>query len=166
MGMQKYIPTPEEIASLVKAREAGASVKTIREAMELKNTNASLIEANQELARMAASRGTMGTQERRNIFDALLRKHGLEPAEELILMLKDESHPFYIKDTGMRVQMLEELMQYRMPKLRSVEVTEKHEMEINVTILRIGEDGSLRQEPVSRAPAPVVDVTTFKEEGK
>ena len=128
--------------------------------------NARLAAQNERLAaqnRAIAQRGVITAADRRQIFDNLLEKYGVEPAEELLKMLADPADPHYVNDIEMRAKLWQDLMQYRMPKLKSIEVSGQVEHKVNVVIVRYGEDGSVRQEKLTEARrAPVLDVKTEK----
>ena len=146
----KNAPSPEQIRQVMQARAQGLPVANLAEAMVMREKVDGLEKRNAELAGLVHNRGAMTNSDRRNILDAVLKKYEMEPAEELVKMLKDPADPHFITDTDTRVRVLQDLMQYRMPRLKAVEVTEKHEMELNITILRIGEDGSTKNEPLPK----------------
>lgn len=112
-------------------------------------------------------------QERRQKLDDLLAKHGVEPAEELLKMAMQtrrdaNGNEIPVLSARERKDIWTELMSYRMPKLKSVQLEGKLDTNINITIIRYGEDGKVQAEtkaPVAiDVPAEVVAADAGKEE--
>lgn len=101
-------------------------------------------------------------QDRRQILDEILQKYGAEPAEELLKMAmatrtNQHGEEVPMLSTKERVDIWKELLSYRMPKLKAVQLEGKIDTNINITIVRYGEDGKVQSEP-GVVPKPIVDV--------
>lgn len=101
-------------------------------------------------------RKRMTPQDMRDALNGLFATYNFSPAEELVLMLKDPSHPYYIMDAGMRVAVLKELNSYVMPKLKSTEITGEVKHKHTIVIKRFGADGGHTIE--APAPPPALEV--------
>lgn len=104
-------------------------------------------------------RKRMTPQDMRDALNGLFDQYNFSPAEELVMMLKNPSHPFYIQDAGTRVRVLQDLNSYVMPKLKSTEIKGEVEHKHTITILRIGEDGTRKKEELAARP---IEVPTIK----
>lgn len=88
----------------------------------------------------------------REKFDELLKKHNLDPAEELILLVKKGN-----LDTDQQIKVLSELNAYRMPKLKAVEVKQDIDVSISVVIRRFGEEAPPKEKPIIINQEPVTN---------
>jgi hypothetical protein len=103
---------------------------------------------------------SLSVADRRKIFDDLLEKHGVEPAEELLRMatatrVNQEGQEIPVLDTATRIDIWKELLSYRMPKLKAVQLEGKVDTNINITIVRYGDDGTVRREKTIQDKAPI-----------
>lgn len=117
-------------------------------------------------AQIVAAKARTSPAELRQAMLSLFSRYDFSPAEELILMLKDEANPHYVRDVSLRVKILCEVQQYVMPKLKSTEIHGEVEHNHTIKILRIGPDGGAKVEDML-APRRVttIDVEPIKEIG-
>ena len=87
-------------------------------------------------------------EEGRALLQAAIDKHGVEPVDELLKMAtaQDEAGE-YLLTTNLRVKILLELAEYRIPKVKTSEVHHDHEHNFNVRIHSFDGNG------------PAIDVT-------
>lgn len=138
-----HILSADELAAIRERKAAGqAPVSPIQE-VQLRNRIEDLEVALEEANAKLQNRATLPAELRKSL-DALLEAYDVEPAEELIklaLKRKPGIEPgtegeFVLSNTE-RKFIWETLLQYRMPKLKSVENsgTVKHEHTIKVVML-------------------------------
>lgn len=99
-------------------------------------------------------RKRMSPDDLRDALNGLFATYNFSPAEEMVMMIKDPSHPYYVSDPGMRLKILSELQSYVMPKLKSTEVKGTVDHKHTIVIKRFGADGV-----VSTEKAPVLEKT-------
>ena len=92
----------------------------------------------------------------RGMLDAVIKKHACEPADELLRMVTeqtqvldrqgnpaftDDGQPMlrYVLDAELRSTILLKLMEFRMPKLRGMEINGKMDVNHQVVIVRFGD---------------------------
>jgi hypothetical protein len=152
--MQRMIPSPEEIAARMMAREAGVDLADPGSVGELQRK----VEALDRRVRRARS-----AKELREALDVLFEKYDFNPARELIeivaglrdaeLTCRDQQGNLLVtRATELRVRILQDLLGYATPKLKSVEVTGAIEHNHNISVVRYGEDGSVRKERTRAIP--------------
>jgi hypothetical protein len=107
---------------------------------------------------MAKGNVTLTSSARRGILDALLTKYGVEPAEEILKMLCEPTNANYIVDPLLRLETWQRLMEYRTPKLKSVEHEGGGDVNYNITVIRYGEDGKAIQDKGAERNVTPVDV--------
>jgi hypothetical protein len=82
----------------------------------------------------------MTPQERHKTLDEIVRKYGIEPAEELIRMCAERAeNGAYILSPDQRIKILTELQQYRMPKLKSIEMQGTVDHTLTVVVKKFGD---------------------------
>lgn len=139
-----------------KSLRAEVVAKNAREAMTRAMTAERRVEI---LSAKVEMRGRETPHELRAKLQDLFAKYDFSPAEELVEMVKNPSHPFYVLDAALRVRILSELQAYVMPKLRSTEIQGKVEHGHHITILRIGDDGSQVREALAKTTtSQILDV--------
>lgn len=112
-------------------------------------------------AKMALEvRKRMSPEDLRAAVYGLFEAYNFSPLEEIILMLKDPSNPFFITCPKLRASVLFDLNSYMMPKLKTVESNHKHDHTHTVIIKRYGDDGVVTRE---KKPALEVPVTVKRE---
>jgi hypothetical protein len=162
--MKNRIPSAAEIAALIEAKNAGGIVKNgvLVDTAKLVGENLALSMANKKLeaAYNAEQEGkvSMTAKDRRGLFDALLLKYGVEPAEEILKMMTDRNNPHYISDPQTRLDTWQKLMEYRTPKLKSVEHEGASDNIYNVVVIRYGDDGKAVQEKAPERNVTPVEV--------
>jgi hypothetical protein len=137
---QQRVPSPEEIRLLILRRENGGQEIAVDrlEALEKK----------------VAQRGRKSPAELRDALELLMQKFDMQPAEELVKMametreLEDGSKVWALAPE-LRARILSDLMQYQMPKLKAVEVSGTVDHNHTIMIVRYGEDGAVRREPIN-----------------
>ena len=135
MAKQRIILSPEELAARRARKEAGLPPTNERDTLVLKTKVAELQEKleRQELA--AATKGPT-TQSLRKDLDKLFSHYDIEPAEELIKIATEKNENGSFKLTSIeRAQIWENLMQYRMPKLRATEKSGKVEHNLTIKVV-------------------------------
>lgn len=95
-------------------------------------------------------------QDLRDALNSLFDTYNFSPAEELVQMCMDPTHPHYVEDLKLRANILMELQSYVMPKLKNTEIHGKVQHQHSITILRIGPDGSQTKEALPTREAEVV----------
>ena len=166
MSRSQRVPSPEEIRLRLAAQEVGraegraAIPDDVRaEANAMNDRVGEIAQTLAKVQEQVANRGRRSPQELREALDLLFQKYGMSPAEELVKIvmerraLPDGGSVFAIS-AELRAKILGDLMQYCVPKLRSVEVQGTVEHSHNITIVRYGEDGTARREQV-RGPVPM-----------
>lgn len=129
------IPSPEQIKAILDARHAGKPIAMLEDINALQKKV-------DKLGREVSKKRT--AKDMREALDLLREKHDFSAAEELIeLAMELRGKPLLL---NLRVKILETLLEYEVPKLKSVEVTGEVEHSHTITIVRYGEDGSIRQE--------------------
>lgn len=185
--MSVKVPSPEEIRELLarKKREAdsvqvriGEQAKkaaeldvAVRERDERLRGQATEIEKlNVELAKLK-DRGKMSVGVMRGKLDELIKRHGCEPADELLRMVMErtpivdgEGRPVldgtgqtmmrWVLPPELRANVLLKLMEFRMPKLRSTETQGQMDVDVRVVVVRFGE---LNRPEERQANARVID---------
>jgi hypothetical protein len=96
-------------------------------------------------------RKRMTPNDLRDALNALFETYNFSPAEEMVQMLRDPNHPYYVIEIPQRLKILSELQSYVMPKLKSTEVTGEVNHKHTIVIKRYGADGSVKTED-----APVI----------
>jgi len=119
---------------------------------ELKAEVARLSGLLQATATTLEKRKRMTPQDMRDALNGLFETYNFSPAEELVQMCMDPAHPFYIEDLKLRVNVLQDLNSYVMPKLKNTEIKSTHEHTHTVVIKRFGDDGVTRMEPFEAPP--------------
>jgi hypothetical protein len=88
--------------------------------------------------------------------DDLFARHGVEPAEELIMMAMErgEDGQHRLSDEQ-RIRVWSELLGYRMPKLRSMEVRGEVDHSLTVIVRKFGEDVIIERDASKSLGAPI-----------
>lgn len=176
------VPTPEQIKQIVRSAhpaerekvaidlhrapvKAAASLaqKVVASATNQVNELSAEVDRLTEQLRAVSiglqNRKRMTPQDLRDALNGLFETYNFSPAEELVMMLKNPSHPHYIQETGMRIKVLSELQSYVMPKLKNTEVTGEVKHKHTIVIKRFGDDNTVTMEelppPVNREAIPV-----------
>lgn len=178
MATHSRIPSPEDIALLLKRRELGVKdTYTPVEASKAEELVDSL--ENKVRALEYKVHGPKTRRSAKELQEAMLllgEKYNFDAAEELIqIAISLKNIPEQLR---LRVHVLQDLMSYTMPKLKSVEITGEVEHNHSVTIVRYGDDGVIKQEKLSNpvnqtnvidivaSPAKEVEAkVTVREEG-
>lgn len=179
------VPTPEQIKQIVRSThpaerqkvainlhqvpvKAAANLaqqvvaKTTNQVNEL---NAEVERLTKQLAEVASGlqiRKRMSPQDLRDALNGLFETYNFSPAEELVMMLKNPAHPYYIQDVGMRTKVLFELQAYVMPKLKSTEITGEVKHKHTIVIKQYGPNKEVTTKefvpPPNRESIPVETV--------
>lgn len=96
-------------------------------------------------------RKRMTPNDLRDALNSMFETYNFSPAEEMVQMLRDPSHPYYVIEIPQRLKILSELQSYVMPKLKSTEVTGEVKHKHTIVIKRYGADGTVKTEE-----APVI----------
>ncbi len=88
--------------------------------------------------------------------EEILRDARLEPMLELVTMVMEtNAEGRHVLTQDQRIKVLLELQQYRMPKLRSMEVRAEVDMTVNVKVVRFGDEANQKN--------PVLEAEVLKE---
>ena len=148
--MGKTVQPPislDEMKRLLKAKAGGAAVLTIDKQEELIARNKDLEAHNKNLLSIQSNRGRLSPAESRFTLEELCRKHGVQPAEELIKMALEnglDGKPMLTSDQ--RIKIWAELLSYQMPKLKAVENHSQVDASLTVVVRRFGGDLSPGEE--------------------
>jgi uncharacterized protein YpuA (DUF1002 family) len=109
-------------------------------------------------------RKRMTPNDLRDALNSMFETYNFSPAEEMVQMLRDPNHPYYVIEIPQRLKILSELQSYVMPKLKSTEVTGEVKHKHTIVIKRYGADGIAKMEeaPVIQAMETrrAIDVTS------
>lgn len=125
------VPTAAEIAEINKKRAKGISPGPPGEVALQRRVK----ELEAQLAVLSAP-GQLTPAELRSNLDDILRKYGVEPAEEVVKLLTPDIHGNFQLGPKDRAALWMELLQYRMPKLRSVEHSGKVDSNLTLVIMK------------------------------
>lgn len=151
--LNKRVPSPEEIAAIVQARAMGIEP----ESLQLREQKLVDLEERTRQLEIQTRRSKRSAKELQEAMYLLMEKHDFSPMEELVqIAISLRGDP---AQQDLRVKILQDLMQYTQPKLKSVEVRGEVDHKHTVVIVRYGEDGRVSQERLSAPGAPqVLDV--------
>jgi hypothetical protein len=137
MANRTRIYSTEELIARREALAAGRPWPPI--AAEHLETRAVVAELEAKLDHHANLRRKLNPAELRKSLEAILEAHGVEPAEELIKMATERNEQGQlILPPGERLRIWSELLQYRMPKLKSTEMSGQIDHTITVVVRKFG----------------------------
>lgn len=167
-----YVPTPEEIIAFQQSKSAQARKESIQEYLANKEgitlpkptdpghsrqmTVVGSISERIEGLEKEVKRKKRSQKELSEAMFLLMEKYDFSPAEEL-MKIATEKRPDgkfrvdmigAVEDPRIRIGILETLLEYTAPKLKSVEMSGLVEHEHTINIIRIGDDGVVRKEPM------------------
>jgi hypothetical protein len=152
----RKVPTVEEIKSLNVQRAAAGAMET----PAICAMRARIKELEFQVKKFNEAPDKLTPIEMRQGLDEILRRHGVEPADEAIKILMDPESNLSDKD---RAQMWLELMQYRMPKLRSVEHSGRIDSSLTLVVMKFGSNEVLSERPLQiDAQTESIDVEVVK----
>lgn len=94
----------------------------------------------QERLAVLESRKKLSPADRHRTLDQICEKYGVEPAEELIKMVMERNDDgTWRLSNDQRIKILSELQQYRMPKLKSIEVQGTVDHTLTVVVKKFGD---------------------------
>lgn len=166
--------TGQEVQESVKKSLAEQSKKAEKAGAETAELEKRLSQLRTQMQGLEV-RSRMSPQDLRAALNGLFETYNFSPAEELVMMLKDPKHPYYIDNVHLRVKVLGDLQSYVMPKLKNTEIQGRVEHAHKITIMRIGDDGVVKKEemrtaiPVEsrvRTEASPIDVVPGEEQVK
>lgn len=169
--MPMTVPTPQEIAEMIRRRDAGLPPK-IALAEDVKaisnqtlNTAGRVAQLEQQLKKKKLSGVELADK-----VQAVFAANKFSAVEELVKLVcqraADGSGVYELDRIGefkTRVHILETLLEYEAPKLKSVEVKGQVEHNHNITIVRFGEDGTISREKPKKAINVVTTVEQLEE---
>lgn len=145
------VMSAEEIAARMEMRKSGINPDSAGETLALRNQ---VRELEAEVMRHR-DKGSISPAELRNDLDSILKRYGVEPIEELLKLLMERGPDGNLLMGVMdRAEVWQNLLQYRMPKLRAVEHTGTVNQQVNIVVMKFG-----TQEVIERRPL-VLDVKT------
>lgn len=159
--VQQTIPSPEDIANFLKNKKEGNSMpipKDVHEAIvgSTVNKQVSALESKLNKAIQTLS-NRKNAKELQEAMFLLFQKHDFSPIEELIAYVIDwrdvpEKEP-------QRIELLTKMLEYTIPKLKSVEVSGEVEHKHTISIVRYGDDGEVKREDVKLSKKEQVNLT-------
>lgn len=149
MPKQKVILSAEELRLRRLKKEQGIPVVTESEVLTLRNKVVALENQLAKRQESLAERGPCPATLRAKL-DTLLEHYNVEPAEQVIkiLMEKDDSGQFVLGPKD-RAELWMDLNQYRMAKLKAVELSGKVDQSITYNVIMFSKDphgGAPREE--------------------
>jgi len=140
------VPSPDEIRAFLSARGGGSQKLIVAGADRISKLE-------QDVRSLVTKGPRRTTAEIQEGLDLIMQKYGMEPAEELVKMVMEkDSVGAWVLTNDQRIKILSDLVQYRMPKLKSVEVAGNVNHKHEIIIVRYGEDGVVRRESRGLAP--------------
>lgn len=154
-----HIMTPEEIRQKWEFERAGRPWPPVQEHKELLNEVAKLREDNKELKHTRKHTPT----ELKKTLDLLFESYGIDPAKELVeLAISTDGNGNFLCTIDQRIKIWAELLSYRAPKLKAIEMSGHvdHEMTVVVQKFEMGKDGktmaiSAQTPVVNKLKAPI-----------
>jgi len=142
--LSERVPTPEEFRKLLSKRRAGV-LPHQQEYRNLRVANVALSDQvkkqEEEIARLSKRNKlqALSPVELRAKLDQLFEKYGVEPAEELIQLatMRDESGRLVLAVQD-RIKIWSELLQYRMAKLKSMDVSGQVDLSLTIEVVKFG----------------------------
>jgi len=133
------VPTAEEIKKLLAVKAAGGPLLSAVEQVAMQQKHADL-QSKYDKA-MLQQRGKLSISEARTTLESLCIKHGIQPAEELLLMVKQkDKNGCALLTVDQRIKILSELLGYQMPKLKAVETHSLTDMNLTVVVRKFGDN--------------------------
>lgn len=148
------------VADTARSVTAQASARAEEAALRVEKKVSQLKEQVAKLNTGLEVRKRMSPDDLRDALNSLFATYNFSPAEELVQMCMRPEHPFFITDLRLRVNVLQDLNSYVMPKLKSTEIkgSVDHRHTHAITIVRIGEDGKLTKEEKTLEGPRKIDV--------
>lgn len=150
----------EELQEKWRCEQAGLPWPPVERAVEALDNMAKkdeeILKLRTEIDRVRKQKGAI-----RLALAEMFERYGIDPAEELIKIATETVNgpggtPVLVCDKQERISIWRDLLQYRYPKLKAMEVAGKVDHNLNVTILRFSGEGG--GEPVAINRTPTVDV--------
>jgi hypothetical protein len=135
------VPSPEEIREILEAKRRGVPIQQQENMFAVKQKCSDLTTRVAKLQDQLADT-KVGNRAMRITLDHVLEKHGVEPAEELIRIAQattPEGH--YLASLELRKSIWAELLAYRMPRLRSTEVSGTVDHSMTIKVVQFSKDG-------------------------
>lgn len=146
---KQNVPSPEQIRAILAAREAGVALEA--------PAVVDKVERLEKQVESLVSRGKMTAGELREAFLLVCQKYDFMPADELARMVMERTPTgAFLLSPDQRIRVLTQLNKFVMPELKAVEVKGTVEHNHTITIIRYGDDGTVRREAVQ--PQKVLDV--------
>lgn len=160
MGKQ-HVPTAAEIRERIRLRDTGI----VLESMETLRLRQKAKDLEREVAQLKDTPKPLAPQDLRDGLDKIFAKFGVEPAEEVIKILQATQLVDGIErpmlSASERAKIWLELLQYRAPKLRSIEHSGKIQQDLQVVIMRFSDGKEIETKKVP-LDSDVIDVTVTK----
>lgn len=167
--MQSRVPSPQEIAEMIRKRDAGINnaPATVGVVTDLRDTTVKTADRVAQLEKEIKKKKLSGVELSDKV-QAVFAANKFSAVEELVkLVCQKADNGMYeldrIGEFKTRVHILETLLEYEAPKLKSVEVKGQVEHNHNITIVRFGEDGTISREKPKKAINVVSTVEQLEE---
>lgn len=145
-GGKRHIPSADEIREMVRVKDNCPPGSSVVPHQQLERIEKSL----KELTKPPKVRSP---QEMREGLQIIMDNYGMSPEEELVRMVMQKTcDDQFVLAPELRTRILEGLMQYRMPKLRAMEITGTVDHSHTITIVRYGDDGVPQREKTIVSP--------------
>jgi hypothetical protein len=140
--MAKPIPSAAEIAEIIARKAIGLPTSNLAATdYKVDKLEGKIADLENKVARRRRTAKELSEE-----MFLLMEKHEFSPAEELIgiaIQLRDKPEMLTT-----RIHILEELLGYTVPKLKSVEVNATVDHQVHVSITRWGDDGTITKERI------------------
>lgn len=156
MSRTRRVPTVEELRSLHIQREA-ARIAGVMEVPAVFEMSVRIRELESELQGYRSAPNKLTVADMRQGLDAILKRHGVEPADEAIKILLDPESRLSPKE---RAHMWLELMQYRMPKLKAIDHTGRVDGNLTLVVMKFGTNEVMSERPlqIDKTSGDVIEV--------
>jgi hypothetical protein len=151
------VPSVEDIRARMQAQAAGQVPDSI-EVIALKKQ----VELLQGQVAVMSDAKKLNPAELRLGLDNILKKYGVEPAEEVVKLLMPNENGEYQLTPKERTAYWLELMQYRMPKLRAMEHSGKVDQELTLVVMKFSTGEEVIRKPLKFEKDNSIEVEVTK----
>lgn len=149
--MPPYVPSVEELRERRKQQAQGLPPVTVAQQTRLLQENEALKKSLADLTERG-TKGLLSPTEFRATIMQLFQEFKVHPVRELLVMYHEENARGRLLTVEQRIHVMELLMQYTLPKMKTMEITGEVNQNITVTVKRYGEGTAI---PVSTFTTPI-----------
>ncbi len=158
------VPSVDEIMAKMRRESNQRNVAPIEQRQAREKSLESRVEALTEEVRRMPRPGKMTAAELREAMEVVFQKYDMDPMDELVrIVMERNPDGAFILDADQRIRVLGELLSYRMPKLKAMEVGGAVAVQHTINIVRYGEDGKRVIESKVAAAPGIIDVKALPE---